>query len=78
MPAWTPAWTFTASLDAILDFDCQPGRQLGLSLSAWTPAWTIVSAWIVESYTSIPPHLHSKVVLDFYLLLAGGTAGLSK
>jgi hypothetical protein len=31
LPAWTPAWTLFVSLDASLDFICQPGRQLGLS-----------------------------------------------
>jgi hypothetical protein len=28
-----------------------------------------VSAWTVQSYTSIPPHLHSKNLVEFYLLL---------
>jgi hypothetical protein len=40
-------------------------------LPAWTPAWTIASAWTVESYTSIPQHLHSNVFLKFYLVLEG-------
>jgi hypothetical protein len=45
---------------------CQLGRQLGLWLPAWTPAWTTVSSWTVESYTSIPPHLHSKSLPRFF------------
>jgi hypothetical protein len=56
-----------------LNFICQLGRQPGIQLPAWTPAWTIVSAWTVESYTSIPPHLHSKS-LHRVLLIFGGVA----
>jgi hypothetical protein len=43
----------------------------GAVTPVWTPAWAIVSARTVESYTSIPPHLHSKS-LPRGLLTFGG------
>jgi hypothetical protein len=67
----TVCYLYSASLDV----SCQLGRQLGLWLPAWTPAWTIVSAWTVESYTSIPPHLRRKR-LPRFLLFLGGVAPL--
>jgi hypothetical protein len=42
-------------------------------LPAWTPAWTIVLAWTIESYTSIPPHLHIKGIPGV-LITFGGVA----
>jgi hypothetical protein len=64
MPAWRPDYdTFETNQESP---NSASYHNLGRSahrksqLELWLPAWT------VESYTSIPSHLHSKVTLDLH------------